>query len=61
MSASGQAEKSGRATGKSALPSTADFVSGQRHVSKVQMAEEPLKSLKLYQFLQIVFYAVGSR
>ena len=32
----GQAEKSGRATGKSALPSITDFVRGHQHVSKCQ-------------------------
>src|SRR3981189_708613 len=40
MTALGQSEKSGRATGRSALPSTADFIRGHRHVSKVPNAEE---------------------
>ena len=35
----GQTEKSGLATGKSALPSITDFVRGHRHVSKVPLAE----------------------
>ena len=39
MSVQGQTEKSGRATGKSALPSITDFVRGHRHVSKVPTAE----------------------
>ena len=35
MSALGQTEKSGRATGKSALPSTTDIVRQARQVRKV--------------------------
>jgi hypothetical protein len=34
----GQTEKSGQASGKSALPSIADFVRGYRHVSNVPLA-----------------------
>ena len=36
----GSNEKSGRATGRSALPSTADFIRGHRHVSKVPTADK---------------------
>jgi hypothetical protein len=49
-SVSGQIEKSGRTSGKSALPSTTDFVRGHRHVSKVPILlqkskiEQPKKS-----------------
>jgi hypothetical protein len=39
MSQLGQTEKSGLATGKSALPSITDFVRGHRHVSKVPNPE----------------------
>ena len=39
MSELGPTEKSGRVTGKSALPSITDFVRGHRHVSKVPLPD----------------------
>jgi hypothetical protein len=43
----GQTEKSGLATGKSALPSITDFVRGHRHVSKVPQADMPQTTVGL--------------
>jgi len=45
MSQLGQNQKSGRATGRSALPSRADMVSRTRQVRKVQKAVMPADSI----------------